>query len=158
MKKSIIFIGIILLTCITTTAFADGDPCDEYQYVKMSIVVRNSTQTIIYDLSNNGTITPPHADSVWITTGEDYTTAVLTSHAQSGEPISVSSLEGRRYYLIWVQIGECVKVCQFVLRKQNSDIEECVAPNTPIRKILRDGLIYILRGEKTYTLQGQEVK
>ena len=26
------------------------------------------------------------------------------------------------------------------------------------RKILRNGQIYVLRGEKTYTLQGQEVK
>ena len=37
--------------------------------------------TIKYDLSNNGTITPPHADSVWVTT-EDRTNVVLTSNAQ----------------------------------------------------------------------------
>ena len=37
-------------------------------------------------------------------------------------------------------------------------IEEIVANSSQDDKILRDGQIFILRGEKVYTLQGQEVK
>lgn len=39
-----------------------------------------------------------------------------------------------------------------------SAIESTATPDTATRKILRNGQILILRGEKIYTLQGQEVK
>ena len=39
------------------------------------------------------------------------------------------------------------------------DIETITNNQSPItNKILRNGQIYILRGDKTYTIQGQEVK
>lgn len=37
-------------------------------------------------------------------------------------------------------------------------VENTLNSDTPCTKVLRDGQIYILRGDKTYTLQGQEVK
>ena len=39
-----------------------------------------------------------------------------------------------------------------------TDIENVQRDNVQCTKVLRDGQIYILRGNKTYTLQGQEVK
>ena len=42
-------------------------------------------------------------------------------------------------------------------RKSTEAIEDIGMDNTPT-KILRNGQIYILRGDKTYTLQGQEMK
>ena len=37
-------------------------------------------------------------------------------------------------------------------------VEEVLSNQVPSTKILHNGQVLILRGEKTYTLQGQEVK
>jgi len=44
----------------------------------------------------------------------------------------------------------------YTSESQSNNIPE--AQKSPFEKIIKDGQIYILRGNKTYTLQGQEVK
>ena len=43
-------------------------------------------------------------------------------------------------------------------QKLSEDINEVQGDDVQCTKVLRDGMIYILRGDKTYTLTGQEVK
>jgi hypothetical protein len=46
----------------------------------------------------------------------------------------------------------------FAIYQQNTEGIENVNIDTLPQKVVIDGQIYILRGEKVYTLQGQEVK
>ena len=50
------------------------------------------------------------------------------------------------------------EIKDFKIEQDFDDIEDIQTENNPPRKILHDGQIYILRGEKVYTLQGQEVR
>ena len=86
--------------------------CKEYRHINVITKENEERSAMYYDLSNNGTITPPHVDSVWITTPD--TSVMLISHAQSGEWIDISSLKYENYYL-WIQIGDCVLSKQFVI-------------------------------------------
>ena len=89
--------------------------CAEYRHINLS--VSNTGDTIVrYDISNNGTIAPPHVDSVWITENKD--AVVFTGHVQSGEPIDVSSFQNGTYYL-WIQIGDCVMSKSMLLSPQS---------------------------------------
>ena len=45
-----------------------------------------------------------------------------------------------------------------ILPISQQGVEEVLSNQVPSTKILHNGQILILRGEKTYTLQGQEVK
>ena len=87
--------------------------CEEYRTINITTQMNDDRSAMYYDLSNDdGTITPPHVDSVWITTLKD--SIMLISHAQSGEWIDISSLKYERYYLR-IQIGDCVLSKQFVI-------------------------------------------
>ena len=46
----------------------------------------------------------------------------------------------------------------FVTPKTPTDIEEVQSDDVQCTKVLRDNHIYILRGDKTYTIHGQKVK
>jgi len=50
------------------------------------------------------------------------------------------------------------EIKDFKIEQDFDDIEDIQTENTPPRKILQNGQILILRGEKVYTLQGQEVR
>lgn len=50
------------------------------------------------------------------------------------------------------------KIVSFTTTGNAQSVENILGGNAQSTKILRNGQIYILRGEKTYTLQGQEVK
>ena len=54
---------------------------------------------LTYGLSRNGTVTPPHVDSVWVTGPESSESVVLISHAQSQEGIDISFLPAGHYVL-----------------------------------------------------------
>jgi hypothetical protein len=47
---------------------------------------------------------------------------------------------------------------EFTTTSDAQSIEEVPSDQVQSTKFLRDGQIFILRGEKVYTLQGQEVK
>ena len=50
------------------------------------------------------------------------------------------------------------ETASFTTTGEPHGIEDVNVNNTLSKKIIRDGNVYILRGDKTYTLQGQEVK
>ena len=164
MKKEILFfIRIIVLVAISIPAVAremtsDTTACEEYKHINFSVSLSGSN--LRYDQSNNGTIEPPHADSVWIMWHtEDTISVVYTGHAQSGEFIDISSFE-RGFYGLHVLIGECKMAQSFIFRGRGQTTtigQEPVVTNTA-SKILRNGQILILRSDKTYTLQGQQVE
>lgn len=56
--------------------------------------------------------------------------------------------------------GETIqtKTVSFTTTGNAQSVENILGGNAQSTKILRNGQLYILRGEKTYTLQGQEVK
>lgn len=47
---------------------------------------------------------------------------------------------------------------EFTTTSVATAVENTLNSDTPCTKVLRNGQIYILRCEKVYTLQGQEVK
>ena len=156
MKNNFIaVIYFVLIACFALPTYAvDDNPCYVYQDIMMTVYFRGNY--VYYDLSNNGTIVAPHVDSVWITKGEARS-IVATCHAQSGEPVyDVSSLE-RDYYILWVQIGECILARLFIARGVSSDISSA-KENISASKILRDGQLFIIRDGVTYTATGQKVK
>ena len=50
------------------------------------------------------------------------------------------------------------ETASFTTTGEPQGIEDVNVNNTLSKKIIRDGNVYILRGEKVFTLQGQEVK
>ena len=154
MKKLFLF---ALFACIfMSQAMANEDPCEEYAQFYYAVSV--NWNILKYDLSNNGTTEPPHVDSVWITDANDSIIQVYYD-VQSGDGIDISFLP-RGYYLLFIQMGDCVQGRLFIARgAYPSDIDIVSDERThSATKILRNGQIFILRGDGVYTLQGQEVK
>lgn len=133
---------------------ADTSPCEEYQYIHFTVAVYGST--LKYDVSNNGTIQPPHVDSAWIV-GSDTTKFMFSTQAQSREPIDISCLE-RDFYILKILIGDCMMGRLFYTRGAPTSI---VNPNSaediPATKICRDGQVLIERNGRTYTITGQQL-
>ena len=90
-----------------------SEECYEYQHVNMSVVVFGKS-SIIFDLSNNGTIDPPYVDSIWIVNTDQEPLRKL--YAQSRDTIDISFLEERGTYILRVYIDGCVKSRIFVYR------------------------------------------
>ena len=83
---------------------------------------------------------------------------VCSLHALPGEDILMQQFE-KGYYELFVQVGECIVSMPFhTSSNRENGIEEVqikdIAPSAT--KILRNGRIYILRYDKTYTITGQE--
>ena len=135
---------------------AEDNPCEEYSYI--NYVVYTNWNILKYDLSNNGTTEPPHVDSVWITDANDSIIQVYYD-VQSGDGIDIAFLP-RGYYLLFIQMGDCVQGRLFIARgTYPSDVGVVLEEQThSVAKILCGGQIYILRGDKTYTMQGMEVQ
>lgn len=71
-----------------------------------------------------------------------------------------TALQAGREEEIWVQEGEMPMLKLFASADPGpgTNIEEVGYGSPVTEKVLRNGQIYILRGDKTYTLTGQEVK
>lgn len=149
-----------LITCTLIIVFlplfviADVDSSELCEYIHMTCSINGAL--LRYDLSENGTVPAPFVDSAWITKATDTTIVLRTYYVQSGEWMDISYLE-RGPYFLWVQTGECTKTCRFYSRgiianNQNTNDFKNITP----LKILRNGQIYILHSDKTYTLQGTE--
>ena len=142
----------------------------EYDYcldagVRWVHIEKNNTETAIqyflrdYDYMDVGSIP---VDSVWITSydinGEKPSEFMFSSKARPGEDINVSLLLYGSYNL-HAQVGECEVSQLFNIFRHTQDVTEVRdSESTPVRKVIHEGLIYILRNGKTYTLQGQEVR
>lgn len=159
MNMRLRYIACLLFTAIIgiLPILAETDPCDKYTQNNLSVWVQSRINCVYYDLSHNGTIVPPYVDSVWITTPEDTTNAVITSQAQSGECIDISVLP-RGYYHIFVEFDGCVKVRMFIVNRAPSDITNIPSDVSIARKILRDGQLFIECDGKTYNAQGIKVE
>ena len=90
-----------------------SEECYEYQHVNMSVLVFGKS-SIIFDLSNNGTIDPPYVDSIWIVNTDQEPLRKL--YAQSRDTIDISFLEERGTYILRVYIDGCIKSRTFVYR------------------------------------------
>ena len=90
-----------------------SEECYEYQHVNMSVRVFGKS-SIIFDLSNNGTIDPPYVDSIWIVNTDQEPLRKL--YAQSRDTIDISFLETQGHYILSVYIDGCVKSRTFVYR------------------------------------------
>ena len=154
MKKCLLF--ALFACCFISPAMADDDPCEEYAQFYYAISVNRNI--LKFDLSNNGTTEPPHVDSVWITDTNDSIIQVYYD-VQSGDGIDIAFLP-RGYYLLFIQMGDCVQGRLFIARgAYPSDIGVAQDERThSATKILRNGQIFIIRGENVYTMQGQQIK
>ena len=90
-----------------------SEECEEYKHVNMSVIVFGKS-SIIFDLSNNGTIDPPYVDSIWIVNTDQEPLRKL--YAQSRDTIDISFLEERGTYILRVYIDGCRKSSTFVYR------------------------------------------
>ena len=97
----------ILALCITSFSKAQTLPCEEYD---LSISVHGSPQCYVtFDLSKNGTVTPPVVDSVCIT--DTKSKVIATYYDKQSKPsgdnkIDISSLERGNYVLsTYIDVG-----------------------------------------------------
>ena len=137
-------------------SFAQDDipVCEEFPNFHPRCYVRQQNYLVyyIFDSQESG----PAADSVWVINASHE--VVMTIHAKQGELVDISSLP-RGYYVCYVQYRDCIGSYVF-LKRTNSmadALEETPTQTLPC-KILRDGHLYIKRGEKEYTITGQEVR
>ena len=93
--------------------YYSSEECYEYQHVNMSVRVFGKS-SIIFDLSNNGTIDPPYVDSIWIVNTDQEPLRKL--YAQSRDTIDISFLEKQGHYILRVYIDGCIKSRTFVYR------------------------------------------
>ena len=74
--------------------------------------------------------------------------------------LSFNKTDGNNYFAFYNGTGQIYKL--MLIKEDESvaytDFKEIPTRNDTAKKILLDGQIFILRGEKTYTLTGQEVK
>ena len=54
--------------------------------------------------------------------------------------------------------ADATYTAQYVAKDKHEGLEDIQEDNIPCTKVIRDGQIFILRGEKEYTLTGQEIK
>ncbi|MGM9837726.1 MAG: hypothetical protein ACI30A_04465 [Paludibacteraceae bacterium] len=142
-------------TTDTTDTPVTPDPCEDYQNLTITVAVDKDNAAISYTLSENGTTTPLHVDSIWLTNNAVHP-VVLTGNAQPGESIDVSFLR-KDMYVLWVKIGDCIIDSNtFRLGDTAMDIATPTDSEAAV-KIFRNGQLLIRRNSKTYTLQGVEI-
>ena len=81
--------------------------------------------------------------------GFSYTVMGLTSGTTYNVTITAKAANGSTLN---------TETASFTTTGEQQGIEDVNVNNTQSKKIIRDGNVYILRGEKVFTLQGQEVK
>ena len=93
-----------------------------------------------------------HVVTLTVKPDEGYELASLSVVSATGESVVLS----QNNQFVMPESHVTVKA---VFRKQIQGIEEVSVPeNDPAHKVLRDGQILILRGDKAYTVTGQEVR
>lgn len=150
LRKCILCVFLAALSIHTLKA--DDDPCHIYGGA-MGIAVFRST--LVYDISKNGTITPPYVDSVWVTPA-DTSDVLMVTYAQNHEKIDISCLD-RGIYVLFIRIGDCVIGRMFYYRGYATDVLE-TKTKPFVRKYIHNGKLLIKCDDKTYTVIGQEVK
>ena len=156
MKYQVCLRIIFLLFGAAFSAFSlyAEDSCEEYSHIKYAISINRNI--LKYDLSNNGTTEPPYVDSVWIADDNDSILQVYYD-IQSQDDIDISFLE-RGHYVLYVQVGNCVMGRMFIARgTYPTDIDDILELHSQtISKFIRNGQLFIRRGDLIYTIQGQK--
>ena len=131
------------------------DPCEEYAQFYYAISVNRNI--LKFDLSNNGTTEPPHVDSVWITDTNDSIMQVYYD-VQSGDEIDIAFLPRGNYFL-FIQMGDCIRGILFIARgTYPTDIDDIWELHSQtISKFIRNGQLFIRRGDVIYTTDGRIV-
>lgn len=152
-EKHTVFLLLFVFSIIPMVA--ENTPCEEYQHINMTCAINRTC--LYYDISNNGTITAPYVDSVWITNAENTEEVIMICYAQSGECIDIASLD-RGHYIIYVPIDDnCIMARLFIYRGTPSNIGE-ISIDSLHAKEYKEGMLLIHSGGKTYTLQGTEIR
>jgi hypothetical protein len=148
--------NLVFLLWMMTPSFANADPCEMYRDINMTISLNRNV--LRYDLSMNGTTTPPYVDSVWIATGKDMQ-IIQTYYVQSGEPIDISFLE-KGYYILYIQLGNCVMGRTFIWRGEYGTANQQLQINqeSSVYKVFKNGMLLIIHGDRIYTIQAVPVK
>ena len=142
--------------------FFSGEEWDYcLDYADYHLFAWTEDNTLYYDLTDYGRYEPIAVDSVWVSNPDDLQTPLLVSQAQNSEAIDASMLD-KGNYQIFAQIGGCLKTASFYKWAEAAplaiDNQTTNDQQLTTTKILRDGQILILRGDRTYTLTGLEVK
>ena len=132
-----------------------SDSCDMYETVSLHSRTSSNQNVLQYWLRNPDNIELPPIDSVWVINPDQE--VVLVSYAQPMEDIDISFLPNW-VYVLYIQLGECVKSKTFfVIRNQGQALDDIPA-EAPVYKIIREGQLLIQHNDKTYTVQGIEIK
>lgn len=100
------------------------------------------------------------ADRVWITTLNSDTTTLIEVINPEEQKIDIISLEANQYYKLWATLRDCVFQLLFYKRIKTTTelIEDPLYTSPSTTKFLRDGQLFIRRGDKTYTIHGTAIK
>lgn len=147
----------LLLILFALPIFAELDPCEEYKHIKLSIVTLPKISSIVFDLSNNGTIEPPYVDSVWILNTEPEPLQKL--YAQSGDTIDISFLEENKTYVLRVYINGCMKSRVFYHRVVPTYLENnTISPLPKSNFFYHKGVLYYEAPDgKRYDILGRKL-
>lgn len=139
-KQEVLVENITLQSVSGATVFNSGN-----QEITIEAIINPSNasnQRLYWEILNG-------AEKVEMTTDEGYCRLVLINEAEAGEVlVSATAQDGSGVF------GTLLLIVSDV---QTSIDNSAQGKSLPC-KILRDGTIYILRGEKVYTIQGVEVK
>ena len=110
----------------------------------------------LYELN----IAPENAAQGWTTEGCAYESGaqvMIYAHPAEGyqfEQWSDSNKDNPRFLTMTEEVNLTAKFVE----KTTTGVSAANSSDTSAQKIVRDGQVYVLRGDKLYTLQGQEVK
>lgn len=127
---------------------------------KIVPVIGDATYTAQYNsIINKYTITFKNDDGSELCADEwDYGTMPYCE-----EPTKEDDEQYRYTFAGWspdlvVVKADATYTATYTVTPKSQGIEDVLGEDVQCKKLVRDGHIYILRGDKTYTLQGQEVK
>ena len=117
---------------------------------------QDSATPTLYDLN----IAPENATQGWTTEGCAYefgTQVMIYAHPAEGYQFdhwSDGNKDNPRFITITAEVNLTAKFAV----KTITGVSAANSTDTQTQKIVRDGQVYILRGDKLYTMQGQEVR
>ena len=103
-------------------------------------------------------------EGVWKVTWKDWdSTTLKEEYVNDGESATPPAEPSREGYIFsgWDKSYENITsdlAIKALYKKEGEGLEDVISEGQSTNKILHEGQVYILRGEKIYTIQGQEVK
>ena len=150
-------VSCLLLILFTLPIYAESDLCEEYKHINLAVGMLPKMSSMIFDLSNNGTIEPPYVDSVVVLNTEHELLRKLD--AQSGDTIDISFLEKQGTYILRVYINGCMKSRIFIYRVTSTELENNTTSPLQKRKFFyyKGVLYYEAPDGKRYDILGRKL-